>query len=104
MSCASLPITFWGYVIEKISHILNLVPSKKVVMTPHEMWTWKFPTLNHIKVWGCEVFFAIKPKKNLNLDLRDVTLSVIHKDISNIFYRPSANLEFVARKGLVLER
>ncbi|TLX68109.1 transposase family protein, partial [Labilibacter sediminis] len=56
MSRASLPISFWGYVLETAAHILNLVPTKKVSKTPHEMWCGKTPSLAHIKVWGCEVF------------------------------------------------
>ena len=56
MSRASLPISFWGYALETAAHILNLVPTKKVAKTPHEMWTGKVPSLAHIKVWGCEAF------------------------------------------------
>ncbi|KAI3767088.1 hypothetical protein L2E82_17173 [Cichorium intybus] len=37
MSRASLPIHFWGYVLETAAHILNLVPTKKVAKTPHEI-------------------------------------------------------------------
>ncbi|KAI3513141.1 hypothetical protein L1887_20467 [Cichorium endivia] len=56
MTRASLPIHFWGYALETAAHILNLVPTKKVAKTPHEMWTGKAPSLAHIKVWGCEAF------------------------------------------------
>ncbi|KAI3524132.1 hypothetical protein L1887_02784 [Cichorium endivia] len=56
MSRASLPIHFWGYALETAAHILNLVPTKKVAKTPHEMWTGKAPSLAHVKVWGCEAF------------------------------------------------
>ncbi|KAI3700995.1 hypothetical protein L2E82_45636 [Cichorium intybus] len=45
MSRASLPIHFWGYVLETTAHILNLVPTKKVAKTPHEMWTGKLPSI-----------------------------------------------------------
>ncbi|KAI3780168.1 hypothetical protein L2E82_10129 [Cichorium intybus] len=37
MSRASLPIHFWGYALETAAHILNLVPTKKVAKTPHEI-------------------------------------------------------------------
>ncbi|KAI3766856.1 hypothetical protein L2E82_16931 [Cichorium intybus] len=56
MNRASLPIHFWGYALETATHILNLVPTKKVAKTPHEIWTVKVPSLAHIKVWGCEAF------------------------------------------------
>ena len=41
MSRAPHPIHFWGYALETAAHILNLVPTKKVAKTPHEMWTGK---------------------------------------------------------------
>ena len=56
MSHATLPISFWGYALETAAHILNLVPTKKVTKTPHEMWTGDPPKLAHLKVWGCEVY------------------------------------------------
>ena len=56
MSRATLPIHFWGYALETAAHILNLVPTKKVAKTPHEMWTGKVPSLAHIKVWGYEAY------------------------------------------------
>ena len=56
MSRASLPISFWGYALETAAHILNMVPTKKVAKTPHEMWTGKGSTLDHMKIWGCKVF------------------------------------------------
>ena len=37
MSRTSLPISFWGYALETVAHILNLVPTKKVAKTPHKM-------------------------------------------------------------------
>ena len=55
MTRAPLSIYFGGYALETSAHILNLVPSKKVEKTSHEMWTGKKPSLAHIKVWGCEV-------------------------------------------------
>ncbi|KAJ9546436.1 hypothetical protein OSB04_018979 [Centaurea solstitialis] len=50
------------------SHILNLVPTKKVAKTPSEMWTRTRPSLAHIKVWGCEV--SIWRKTNDKLEPR----------------------------------
>nr|GEZ84735.1 retrotransposon protein, putative, Ty1-copia subclass [Tanacetum cinerariifolium] len=35
MMCqATLPVSFWGYALETAAHILNLVPTKKVLKTP----------------------------------------------------------------------
>nr|GEV81798.1 retrotransposon protein, putative, Ty1-copia subclass [Tanacetum cinerariifolium] len=51
MMCrATLPISFWGYPLETAAHILNLVPTMKVLKTPFEMWKGKRPSLGHIKI------------------------------------------------------
>ncbi|GJV04930.1 putative RNA-directed DNA polymerase [Tanacetum coccineum] len=50
MSRVTLPISFWGYTLETATHILNLVPTKKVSKTPFEMWKGKRPSLGHIKI------------------------------------------------------
>nr|GEZ24680.1 hypothetical protein [Tanacetum cinerariifolium] len=42
MMCqATLPISFWGYALETATHILNIVPTKKVSKIPFEMWKGK---------------------------------------------------------------
>ncbi|GJS95179.1 retrotransposon protein, putative, ty1-copia subclass [Tanacetum coccineum] len=56
MSQATLSISFWGYALETVVHILDLVPTKKVSKTPFKMWNGKRPSLWHIKIWGCEVY------------------------------------------------
>ena len=65
MSGASLPISLWGYALETSTHVLNLVPTKKVSKTPYEMWTGKVPTLDHIKFLGCEAFVRKQTHDNL---------------------------------------
>ncbi|GJR97851.1 retrotransposon protein, putative, ty1-copia subclass [Tanacetum coccineum] len=51
MMCrAILPISFWGYALETTTHILNLVPTKKVSKTRFEMRKGKRPSLGHIKI------------------------------------------------------
>ena len=38
MSYSTLPITFWGYALNTVMYLLNLVPSKSVPKTPVELW------------------------------------------------------------------
>nr|GEV50856.1 hypothetical protein [Tanacetum cinerariifolium] len=38
MSQTALPKSFWDYVLESATHILNMVPTKKVDKTPYEVW------------------------------------------------------------------
>ena len=50
MAHAILPISFWGYTLETVAYLLNLVPSKAVPTTPQEMWTRRKPGLSHLHV------------------------------------------------------
>jgi hypothetical protein len=105
MSRASLPISFWGYALETAAHILNLVPTKKVAKTPHEMWTGKVPSLAHIKVWGCEVFVRRETHDKLEpRSERCVFIGYPRKSFGYLFYKPSKNDVFVARRGVFRER
>ena len=52
LSYSSLPVSFWGYVLETVMYILNLVPSKCVPKTPIELWSGRKLSLNHIRIWG----------------------------------------------------
>ena len=105
MSRASLPISFWGYALETVAHILNLVPTKKVAKTPHEMWTRKVPNLDHINIWGCEAFVRRNTHDKLEPRTeRCIFISYPQKSFGYIFYRPSDNVVFVARRGFFRER
>ena len=52
MSYASLLVSIWGYALETIQYILNLVPSKVISTTPKELWTRQKPSLVHVYIWG----------------------------------------------------
>ncbi|GJU19883.1 retrotransposon protein, putative, ty1-copia subclass [Tanacetum coccineum] len=38
MNLITLPLSFWDYALESDTHILNMVPTKKVDKTPYELW------------------------------------------------------------------
>ncbi|KAK8662746.1 hypothetical protein V6N13_024637 [Hibiscus sabdariffa] len=56
MSHSDLPTSFWGHALETTASTLNLVPSKSVQKTPHEMRTGKRPSMSFMKIWGCKAF------------------------------------------------
>nr|GEY13253.1 reverse transcriptase domain-containing protein [Tanacetum cinerariifolium] len=39
MNLTTLPLSFWDYVLESATRILNMVPTKKVDKTPYELWS-----------------------------------------------------------------
>ena len=105
MSRASLPISFWGYALETVAHIINLVPTKKVSKTPHEMWTGKAPTIDHINVLGCEAF--VRRDTHNKLERRSeqcIFIGYPNKSFGYLFYKPSDNVVFIARGGVFRER
>ncbi|KAI3780138.1 hypothetical protein L2E82_10080 [Cichorium intybus] len=105
MSRASLPIHFWGYALETAAHILNLVPTKKVAKTPHEMWMGKVPSLAHIKVWGCEAFVRRDTHDKLaERSERCFFIGYPKQSFGYLFYRPSEDVVFVTRRGFFQER
>ena len=105
MSRASLPMSFWGYALQSAAHILNLVPTKKVSKTPFEMWNGTKPSLEHIKVWGCEVF--VRRETHDKLESRSERCRFIgypHGAFGYIMYHPIEDKVFVTRRGVFLER
>ncbi|KAL8528512.1 hypothetical protein ACS0TY_006083 [Phlomoides rotata] len=65
MSYTDLPKSFWGYALETVTHILNLVPSKSIPKTPTELWTGRKPSLRHIRIWGCPAYMLDKEADKL---------------------------------------
>ncbi|KAI3791050.1 hypothetical protein L2E82_04605 [Cichorium intybus] len=105
MSRASLPINFWGYALETAAHILNLFLTKKVAKTPHEMWTGKVPSLAHINVWGCEAFVRRETHDKLaKRSERCIFIGYPKQSFGYLFYRPSKDVFFIARRGVFRER
>ncbi|GKF41974.1 retrotransposon protein, putative, ty1-copia subclass [Tanacetum coccineum] len=52
MNLTTLPLSFWDYALESATHILNMVPTKKVDKTPYELWYRKVPNLSYLKWEG----------------------------------------------------
>ncbi|GJV76213.1 retrotransposon protein, putative, ty1-copia subclass [Tanacetum coccineum] len=65
MNLTTLPLSFWDYALESATHILNMVPTKKVDKTPYELWYGKVPNLSYLKVWGCEALMKRDMPKKL---------------------------------------
>ena len=48
MYLTDLPLSFWGYALEKTTFTLNRAPSKSVEMTPYELWFDEKPKLSFL--------------------------------------------------------
>ena len=67
---AKLPFNLWGEALLTTCHVHNRVPSKKIKVSPYELWNGRKPNLDYIKMWGCFAFYSFyrvvdkKKKKN----------------------------------------
>lgn len=50
MSYSTLLISFWGYTLQSMIYLLNIVPSKSVPKTPLELWSERKSSLKHIHI------------------------------------------------------
>ncbi|KAM1196497.1 hypothetical protein ACFX2J_022857 [Malus domestica] len=104
MSSADLLVTFWGYALYTAAYLLNRVPSKSVSQTPYEIWHGRKPSLNHIKIWGCEAY--VKKLEATKLEARSVRCYFVgypRETMGYEFYHPDDQKVFVARTAKFLE-
>ncbi|KAM1830411.1 hypothetical protein ACFX14_023111 [Malus domestica] len=97
MSYADLPATFWGYAIYTATDLLNRVPSKSVSQMPYEIWHGRKPSLNHVKIWGCEAY--VKKLETTKLEARSVRCYFVgypRETMGYEFYHP----DVTTRKSL----
>ena len=104
-SQATPPISFWGYALETLTHIHNLLPTDNVAKTSSKLWSGKPPSLSHLRVWGYEVF--IRFKTNNKPEPRSEKYHFVgyqKKSFGYLLYKPPKNKVFVARRGFFFER
>ena len=53
LSYSFLPYSFWGYALQTVVYILNLVPSKSILKRLLELWSGHKHSLRHIHTWKC---------------------------------------------------
>ncbi|GKF30029.1 retrovirus-related pol polyprotein from transposon TNT 1-94 [Tanacetum coccineum] len=100
----TLPKSFWGYALESVVRILNIVPTKKVERTPYEIWHGKTPKLSYLRVWGCEAL--VKQDTPDKLDPRSIKCIFVRypqETMGYCFYFPLKNKIFVAQNAEFFE-
>ena len=103
-SYSILPSSFWGYALETVMYILNVVPSKSISKTPLELWNGRKASLRHICIWGCIAY--VLQSKTTKLEPRSkVCLFVGYpkETRGGFFYSPQDNQVFVSTNATFLE-
>ncbi|GKB58478.1 retrotransposon protein, putative, ty1-copia subclass [Tanacetum coccineum] len=98
MNLTTLPKSFWGYDLESVTRILNMVPTKKVERRPYEIWHRKAPKLSYLRVWGYEALVKRDtPNKFDPRSIKCVFVGYPKEIMGYYFYYPPKNKIFVAR-------
>ncbi|GKE35643.1 retrotransposon protein, putative, ty1-copia subclass [Tanacetum coccineum] len=93
----TLLLSFWDYAIETATHILNMVPTKKVDKTPYELWYGEVPNLSYLKVWGYEALVKRDtPDKLQQRSVKCIFIGYPKETMSYYFYfLPKNKIVFV---------
>jgi hypothetical protein len=69
ISHAKLPKSFWGEAMTTIVDLINLSPSFPLDCDfPQRVWTWKYVSFEHLRVFGCMPFVYIPRDERFKLD------------------------------------
>jgi hypothetical protein len=64
LSGAGLGQEFWAEAVGTTCYLVNRSPSSALDdKTPHEVWSGKKPSLQHLRVFGCDAYVHV-PKEN----------------------------------------
>ena len=104
MSYSSLPISFWGYSLQTVVYMLNVVPSKSIQMTPLELWNGHKPSLRRFRIWGCPAH-VLKGKTGKLEPCTKVCMFVgcPKGTRGGLFYSPSDKKVFLSKNATFLE-
>ena len=104
MSYSSLPISFWGYSLQNVVYILNVVSSKSIQKTPLKLWNGHKPSLRHFRIWGCPAH-VIKGKTRKLEPYTEVCMFIGYPKGTRggLFYSPLDKKVFVSTNATFLE-
>ncbi|KAK0574738.1 hypothetical protein LWI29_028303 [Acer saccharum] len=94
-----------GYALQTAIYILNDVPSKSVPKTPHELWTGRKPSLQHLRIFGCPAH--VLKGKTEKMESRSETCIFVgypKETKGYYFYSPSDLKVFVSTNAKFLEK
>ena len=67
---AGLPHNLWGEALLTACHLHNRIPSRKLKISPYELWKKRKPNVSYLRVWGCLAFYRVPDPKRMKLGLR----------------------------------
>jgi len=78
----------WAEAVNTAIYLLNRMQTTQTPnSTPYELWFGQKPTLNHVKVFGCEAFVHVPDQKRSKLDPKSHKLIFVGYDKNSTNYR-----------------
>lgn len=74
---AKMGYCFWAEAVNSAVHLQNMLPSRSVEKTPHELWFCKKPDYGNLKRFGCEAFVHIPKVKRTKLEPKAIKLTFV---------------------------
>jgi transposase InsO family protein len=72
LSGAELGHEFWAEAVGTTCYLVNRSPSSTLDdKTPHEVWTRKKPSLEHLRVFGCDAYVHVPKENRSKMDKKD---------------------------------
>jgi hypothetical protein len=72
LSGAGLGQEFWAEAVGTTCYLVNRSPSSALDdKTPHEVWSGKKPSLQHLRVFGCDAYVHVPKENRSKLDNKD---------------------------------
>ena len=72
LSGAGLGQEFWAEAVSTTCYLVNRSPSSALDdTTPHEVWFGKKPSLQHLRVFGCDAYVHVPKENRSKLDKKE---------------------------------
>ena len=69
---------FWAEAVGTTCYLVNRSPSSTLDdKTPHEVWSGKKTSLQHLRVFGCDAYVHVPKENRSNMDKRMKSVSLL---------------------------
>lgn len=74
---AKMDHRFWAEAVNTAVHLQNMLPSRSIEKTPHELWFGKKPDYRNLHRFGCAAFVHVPKVKRTKLEPKAIKLTFV---------------------------
>ncbi|KRZ00412.1 Retrovirus-related Pol polyprotein from transposon TNT 1-94 [Trichinella zimbabwensis] len=84
----NLPRFLWAEAVHTAAYLLNRIPNRKeTTKTPYEKWFGKRPTVEHLRIFGCDAYVHIPDQHRNKFDRKARKVIFVGYGLSNKMFR-----------------